>query len=109
MEQAIRDRQMIDEFVNEVNAVQKEMVDKFIAENELLDDWRNKGTPFIANISSPSFYHAVTPAMIKAREWEAEQNNYRVSKTREIIAKLELGANKNELEAMLAEVLRENQ
>lgn len=106
-EQAKADKQKINDLVDEIYKVQKEMVDKFIAETGLLDSWRDKLTPFNANLSAPSFHYAVTPAMLDSKKWEEEHNKYKESKTREIIAKLELGANRQELEAMLAELMED--
>jgi hypothetical protein len=45
--------------------------------------------------------------MLDSKKWEEEHNKYKESKTREIIAKLELGANRSELEAMLAELMED--
>ena len=103
-EQAEADKQMISDFGEELRGVQKAMLNRFIEDNELVDTWCGRNTKFMASPSSPSFGHAATPAMVKAQQWEEENKKYKDSKTREIIAKLELGANRNELEAMLAEL-----
>lgn len=103
-EQAKVDEKMIEDFCRELRDTQKAMVDQFIEDNELMDSWRGRNTKYIATISTPILGHAVTPAMLKAKEWEEENHKYKASKTREIIAKLELGANRSELEAMLAEL-----
>lgn len=105
-EQAEADKKMMENFCKELRDIQRGMLDQFIKDNEIMDSWRGV-RPFVGDVSSPSFHYAVTPAMLKAKEWESENNNYKVSKTREIIAKLELGANRQELDAMLAELLNE--
>ena len=106
-EQAELDQKMINEFCDELLVAKQDMIDKFIEENELVDTWRYGGGKYKFQMSNISFSHAATPTMIKAREWEKNNDEYKVSKTREIIAKLELGANKQELDAMLAELLEE--
>ena len=106
-EQAKIDKQKMDDLCQELRDIQRRMVDKFVKDNEILDSWRGHNHPFKPDVSTPSFHYAKTPAMIKSEQWEKEHNEYKESKTREIIAKLELGANRQELDAMLAELLKE--
>lgn len=106
-EQAKMDKQKMDDLCKELRDIQKRMVDQFVKDNEVLDSWRNYSHPFHPEVSTPSFHYARTPAMLKSEQWEKEHKDYKESKTREIIAKLELGANRQELEAMLAELLTE--
>ena len=103
-EQAKIDEKMIENFCKELRDTQNDMINQFIEENELMDSWRGRNTKYIASISTPSLGRAVTPTMLKAKEWEEENQKYKATKTREIIAKLELGANRSELEEMLAEL-----
>jgi hypothetical protein len=106
-EQAELDQKMIAEFCDELRVAKHDMIDRFIEENELVDTWRYGGGKYEFKMSNISFSHAATPTMIKAREWEKNNAECKVYKTREIIAKLELGANRQELDAMLAELLME--
>lgn len=103
-EQAKADKQLIENFCNELRDAQKAMIDQFIEDNELVDTWCGRNTKFHTSVSTPGFGHASTPAMLKAKQWEDENEKFKVSKTREIIAKLELGANRDELKAMLDEL-----
>lgn len=105
-EQAERDKEMIEAFGRHLRAIQQEMIDQFITDNNLFEysrysDRTNRCT---LHASSPCLGSVVTPAMIDARKWDEERIANKVSKTREIIAKLELGANRQELEDMLAEL-----
>ena len=106
-EQAEIDRQKMEDFGKELRDIQRKMIDQFIEDNKILDSWRGYNHPFKPEVSSPSFHYAKTPAMLKSEQWEKEHNEYKASKTREIIAKLELGANRMELEAMLTELKEE--
>lgn len=106
-EQAKADKQMIDDFCKELLDVQRKMIDEFIEDKALLDGYHGGKDKLVISTSCPSFYYARTPAMIEQEKWEKEHKEYKVTKTREIIAKLELGANRQELEAMLAELLNE--
>lgn len=105
-EQAERDKEMIEAFGAHLRAVQQEMIDQFITDNNLFEYNRyiGKTNRCVLHASSPGFSYVVTPAMIDARKWDEEQVANKASKTREIIAKLELGASRTELEAMLAEL-----
>ena len=108
-EQAKADKQMIEAFGEYLRATQQEMIDQFITDNNLFEynHWSKELSRCSVKASSGSFHNIVTPAMIDAKQWDEEQATYKASKTREIIAKLELGANRQELEAMLAELLRD--
>ena len=105
-EQAERDKEMIEAFGAHLRAVQQEMIDQFITDNNLFEYNRYSGKTSRCTIraSSSCLDGVVTPAMIDARKWNEEQVANKASKTREIIAKLELGANRQELEDMLAEL-----
>jgi hypothetical protein len=99
--QAKLDRKMMDDFLDELRAIQNDMIKNFVSENEIVDTWMGRNTPYTACANTPSFGHAATPAILKSKAWEEEHARYKTSKTREIIAKLELGANRQELEEML--------
>lgn len=103
-EQAEIDKQKMEDFCKELRDIQRRMIDQFVKDNQIVDSWRGRNSTFTADVSSPSFHYAKTPAMLESEKWEKEHNEYKVSKTREIIAKLELGANRMELEAMLDEL-----
>jgi hypothetical protein len=103
-EQAEIDRKKMEDFGEELRNAQQKMIEQFVKDNEIVDCWRDRNSPFKTSVSSPSFHYARTPAMLKSEDWEKERKDYKTAKTREIIAKLELGANRSELEAMLAEL-----
>lgn len=105
-EQAERDKEMIEAFGTHLRAVQQEMIDQFITDNNLFEYNRyiGKTNRCVLHASSPGLSSVVTPAMIDAKKWDEERTANKASKTREIIAKLELGASRTELEAMLAEL-----
>ena len=106
-EQAEIDKQRMEDFCTELRDIQRGMIDQFVKDNDIVDSWQGCNSKFSGSVSTPSFYYAKTPAMLEAEKWEKERAEYKLSKTREIIAKLELGANRQELEAMLAELLKE--
>ena len=106
-EQAKIDKQRMEDFCTELRDIQREMIDQFVKDNSIVDSWQGRNSTFTGSVSSPSFHYAKTPAMLESEKWEKERAEYKLSKTREIIAKLELGANRMELEAMLAELMED--
>lgn len=107
--QAEIDRQKLKAFGEELRDQQREAIEKFISENELFEYGWGSEVRRIAKVgtSSPSFSYYYTQAMCDERQWNDENNKNKKAKIRDIILSLELGANKHELEAMLAELLKE--
>ena len=105
-EQAENDKKMIEAFSQHLRVIQQEMIDQFITDNNLFEynRYTDKVDRCIIHASSGSFHNVYTPAMLDAKKWDEERATNKASKTREIIAKLELGANRQELEDMLAEL-----
>lgn len=107
-EQAELDRQKIKEFGDELRNKQKEMIEQFISETELFEStWSSGMRPYQIRTSTPSFSHLYTRAMFDEKEWNEENNQAKKAKVREIIISLELGATKNELNAMIAKLTEE--
>ena len=108
-EQVEQDKQKIKDFEQELEVQQKEALDKFLAENELFEDnWQgiSRKTTMCTNTPSVSYYK--TRAMLDAKKWQEENSRQKKAKTREIMLALELGANRKELEEMIAKLLEED-
>ena len=105
-EQANADRKKIEDFKELLINSQQKLIDDFIATTPL---FRVYGKDEVAKIgtSIPSFYHLLTQAMIDEEEWNRENSRLKQAKIREIILNLELGANREELKAMIAELIKE--
>ena len=107
-EQAEQDKQKIEAFEQELRDQQKEALDKFLAENELFEnDWRGTRRKATMGTSTPCVSYYKTQAMLKSKEWQEENSRQKKAKTREIMLALELGANRKELDEMLAKLLEE--
>ena len=107
-EQAELDRQKIEAFREELKNQQREAIEKFASENEVFEEgWRGAVNPFKVSTSVPSFHYVVTKAMMDEKKWREENEKAKLSKIREILLALELGANRQELNDMIAELLKE--
>lgn len=106
--QAEADKLKIEAFEEEIKTQQKEAIDKFLAENELFEnDWRGTRRKTTMGTSTPCVSYYKTQAMLKSKEWQEENSRQKKAKTREIMLALELGANRKELDEMLAKLLEE--
>ena len=105
-EQAELDKQMIDDFKQELHKQQRELFEKFSSENKLFDSWSDY-TTFTIKTIIPGFSNCVTEAMMKEEQWKKENNQAKSAKIREIMISLELGANRQELNDMLAKLLED--
>lgn len=104
--QAAMDKQMLEAFTQELHDQQKEAIEKFIAEHEIFEDgWRGNRQITTASTNVPSFTWYVTQAMIDEKKWKDENSRQKRDKIREILLALELGANRKELEEMIAKLL----
>ena len=107
-EQADKDREALKALTDELLAMQEERIQQFCLEHELLEDrWSGGFAPYKIVAQVPSFYHVNTRAMIDEKEWKTELKAQKLAKTREIMVALELGANRNELNEMIAALLKE--
>lgn len=106
-EQANLDREKIKNFQEELHLQQKELLNNFLSENKLFDDWGNHRP--ITNISTctPGFHRYYTTAMLNEKQWENENQRLKSAKIREIMINLELGANRQELNDMIAKLMEE--
>lgn len=101
-EQAARDREMILAFKEELKAAQQVMLDKFVADNHLM---KSDGSQlYKAEASVPSLFWAQTAAMRNEVEWKTNNKQERSTTIKRILTALELGANRQDLHNMLAEL-----
>lgn len=108
-EQAELDKKKIEAFKEELKAQQIETITRFMSENELFEEhYRSGFTPFEISTSIPSFYHVKTKAMVDESKWAEENRRNKKAKIRDIILALELGANRQELNDMIAALLKED-
>lgn len=105
--QAELDKQMLEDFQNELRTKQREAIEKFSSENELFDKSWDGFKPYKISTTVPSFYYCFTHAMIDEIKWNEENQRVKKSKIREIILALELGANRQELNDMIAKLLED--
>lgn len=107
-EQAEIDRQKLKDFTAELSAQQKEAIEKFISENELFeDDWRGFRRKTTASTNVPCFDYCKTQAIIDEKKWNEENQRAKNAKIRDIVLSLELGANRQELNDMIAALINE--
>jgi hypothetical protein len=103
-EQAKLDAQMIEDFIKRFEQIKLEAVQEFILKNQLFSNYDK--TPIIAT-SDPYFSRWRTQAMLDEQTWKNENNKLKNLKIREIMLALELGANRQELNDMIAKLLEE--
>ena len=107
-EQAKIDRQKFKDFTKELANQQKEAIEKFLSENEVFeDDWRGFRRKTYASTNVPCFDYCKTQAIIDEENWKKENTRQKNAKIREIMLSLELGANRQELNEMIAKLLEE--
>ena len=106
-EQASIDRKKIADLRDLLINKQQELIDDFISSTPLFSKY---STDEVAKITPAvtSFYHMSTQAMVDEEKWERENARLKLAKVREIIVNLELGANREELKAMIAELIKES-
>lgn len=104
-EQAARDREMILAFKEELRAAQQVMLDKFVADNQLMKD--DGSQLYRAEASVPSFFWAQTVAMRNEVKWKNNNKQERLGTIKRILTALELGANRQDLHNMIAELKEE--
>ena len=106
-EQAKLDKQMIKDFENDLHKQQRELIETFLAKNQLLDRYHNYQPLTTVSTHIPCFYYAYTQAMIDDEKWESENRKLKKDKIREIMLNLELGANRQELNEMIAKLMED--
>ena len=106
-EQAKIDKQMLEAFTEYLRTQQREAIKKFMSENVLFTDGWSGIRPYEISLSVPSFSYVKTKAMIDEKEWKDENTKAKNAKIRDIILSLELGAHRQELNDMLAQLLKE--
>ena len=104
--QAELDKQKFEDFKKELLASQKKEIEKFFDENNVLDGWSDY-KPCTPSAQIPGFSRCVTASMKCAEDWKKENIRQRNAKVREIILALELGANRQELNDMIAKLLED--
>ena len=105
-EQANVDREKIEEFKKLLRNQQQELIDTFTSTTPLVSWYNYEPTTVSATI--PTFSGVVTQAMLDESNWRKENTRLKQAKIREIILNLELGANREELKAMIAELIKES-
>ena len=105
-EQANKDREKIKAFEEELKEHQKKVIEQFISDNELYTKCWDGIKPMSVCTSIPSFYNVLTPSMLNEKQWGEKNKNDKEAKYREIMLALELGANRDELNRMIAELLK---
>ena len=104
--QAELDKQKFEDFKKKLLENQKKEIEKFFNENNVLDGW-NDYKPCKPSAQIPGFSRCVTAAMKSEEDWKQENIRQKNAKVREIILALELGANRQELNDMIAKLLEE--
>lgn len=107
-EQAKLDKQMLDAFTELLRTQQRESIKAFMSENELFTEHWGEVKPYTISLSVPSFSYIKTKAMLDEKKWNDNNIKAKNAKIRDIMVSLELGANRHELNAMLAELLKED-
>lgn len=107
-EQAELDRKMLEAFEEELKDQQRKAIDKFLSENELFEDhWGGFRRKEVCT-SIPTFSYCLTQTMLDEKRWKEENHKNKRTKIREIMLALELGANRQELNDMIAALLKED-
>jgi hypothetical protein len=106
-EQAESDRQMLKAFEEKLRTQQREAIEKFISENELFEDGWGGLKPKTVSTTVPGFTYTLTRAIIDEKKWKEENKKAKNAKVREIILTLELGANRQELNDMIAKLMED--
>lgn len=107
-EQAQKDREALKDLTNELLEMQKTRIQQFILEHELFEkSWTGTPKPYSISTHVPSFGYVHTQAMIDDENWQNELKAQKLARTREIMVALELGANRTELNEMIAALLKE--
>ena len=107
-EQAEIDRQKLKAFEEEIRDQQRKAIEKFLSENELFEDKYSGFKPKTVCTSIPSFRYCYTQAMVDEHKWNEDNKRNKSAKIREIMLALELGANRQELNDMIAKLLAED-
>lgn len=103
-EQSKMDAQKIAEFKDTLKDITYKAVEEFLSKNNILNSWTDK--PEVPS-SDPTFHRWKTQAMLDAATWNKENTQQKNAKIREIMLALELGANRQELNDMIAKLLED--
>lgn len=104
--QAELDKQMLEDAQTQLINQQQEFIDNFLRNTQLYSYWNDDKLEHIsAKTTSISQYQ--TSSMLKKKNWDKENLKLKNAKIREIILALELGANRQELNDMIAKLLEE--
>lgn len=101
------DRNNLKWFQQELRHKQKTMIEEFVSKNELFEKHYTGFEPYTICTTVPSFTWCYTKDMIDEKEWEEENTRQKNAKIREILLNLELGANRQELNEMIAKLMEE--
>lgn len=104
-EQAEIDKEELKKFEKELRNQQQALIDEFCSKTQLFNHWNY--VPASANAQCPGISYLYTQSMIDEAKWNKENNRLKNAKIREIIVNLELGANRQELNDMIAKLMEE--
>ena len=104
-EQAELDRQKLKDFMETIREQQQEFINKFLLENPAINTWDNR--PYVKSAETLHFSNWGTQATVNEKKWEQENKRQKDAKIREIMLSLELGANRQELNDMIAKLMEE--
>ena len=102
-EQAEIDRQKIKDFEHYLRQAQQELIDQFLIELPLFNAYNREPTDRKASVSNLSYDYSQN--MINEMDWKRENIRKKKDKIKEIMLALELGANRQELNDMIAKLL----
>lgn len=106
-EQAEIDRQKLKALTEELRTQQKESIEKFLSENEVFENGWGGVKRYEIQTSVPIFSYLYTKAMLDEKNWKEDNKKAKDSKVRDIILSLELGANRQELNEMIAKLMED--
>ena len=102
-EQAEIDRQKIKDFEHYLRQAQQELIDQFLIELPLFNAYNREPTDRKASVSNLSYDYSQN--MINEMDWKRENIRKKKDKIKEIMLALELVANRQELNDMIAKLL----
>lgn len=108
-EQAKRDRKRLEDFEIELKDQQYDMISQFLSAGTYFEKHWDGMRPKKVCTSTPTFSYTYTQAMLDEDQWNKDNAQKRNAKVREIIVALELGANRQELNDMIANLLSDEE
>lgn len=101
------DEMKLEDFQNELHKQQRELIDEFFQENDLYHAWSGELVKQMHTKCPDITGSFKTKAMIEKSKWDRENKRQQDVKVREIMVALELGANRQELNDMIAKLLED--